>query len=114
MTKHRLAIVALLIVLFATNVWWAYRMIDSGITHTYLKASFETTNELLSQSLAILPVVARHGAKRSDIIKAARVPNDSTEPFEKDGYVWVGQLGLQFNAQGEFIKAVTPFALDNQ
>ncbi len=34
------------------------------------------------------------------------MPNDRTEPYEKEGYVWVGQLGLKFNAQGKFEKAI--------
>ncbi len=108
MTKCRASIAVLLLALIGSNAWWVYRLIDAGITHTYMSASLDTTNELLNQSLAILPVVARPGASRSDIINAALVKNDPVGPFEKEGYVWVGQLGLEFNEQGKFIKAVTP------
>jgi hypothetical protein len=34
------------------------------------------------------------------------MPGDRTEPYEKEGYVWVGQLGLKFNPQGQFEKAI--------
>ncbi len=89
-------------------------MLDAGVTQTYMSASLDTTTELLDQTLAVLPVVARPDATRQDIINAARVKNDHVGPFEKDGYVWVGQLGLQFSAQGKLIKAITPSGLPSQ
>lgn len=107
-TKCRVSIAVLVLALIGSNAWWAYRLLDAGITQTYMSASLETTTELLNQSLAVLPVVARPGSTRNEIINAARVKNDSVGPFEKEGYVWVGQLGLKFNEQGQFIKAVTP------
>lgn len=81
-------------------------MLDSGITQTYARASQETTSELLAQTLAILPVVVKAGVTRNEIVSAARVPNGKTEPYEKEGFVWVGQLGLKFTASGQFEKAV--------
>jgi hypothetical protein len=68
--------------------------------------AYETTSELLTQTLAVLPVVGKEGATRNEIVTAARVPNDRTEPYEKEGFVWVGQLGLKFNTRGKFEKAV--------
>jgi hypothetical protein len=81
-------------------------MLDAGVTKTYARASQETTSELLTQTLAISPVVGKKGATRNEIVTAARVPNDRTEPYEKEGFVWVGQLGLKFNTRGQFKKAV--------
>ncbi|HNG55621.1 MAG TPA: hypothetical protein PLR85_19735 [Nitrospira sp.] len=114
MTKCRVVVALLVVALIGSNAWWAYRVVDAGITQTYMSASLDTTTELLDQTLAVLPVVARPDATRQDIIDAARVKNDPVGPFEKEGYVWVGQLGLQFSAQGKFIKAVTPSGLPSQ
>jgi hypothetical protein len=105
-SKTAIAIVALSLTLVASNLWWAYRMLDAGITQTYARASQETTSELLAQTLAILPVVVKAGVTRNEVISAARVPNDQTEPYEKEGYVWVGQLGLKFTQRGQFEKAI--------
>lgn len=114
MTKCRVAVIGLLLVVVGSNAWWAYRLLDAGISYTYMSASFDTTAEQLHQALAVLPVVARQGASQDDIIKVARIPDDTVGPFEKEGYVWVGQLGLQFNEHGQFIKAVTPSDIDSQ
>ncbi len=103
---NRIAIGALLASLLLSNGWWAYRLLDAGITQTYMRASFDTTHEQLTQTLAVLQVVGKPNATRTTIIEAARLPNDTVEPYEKDGYVWVGQLGLQFNERGQLIKAV--------
>jgi hypothetical protein len=104
--KARITTVLLVAVLVITNAWWAYRILDAGVSQTYLRASQDSTAELLSQSLAVLQVVAKPQPSRSEIVKAAAVPGDTVGPFEKDGYVWVGQLGLQFNEQGRLVKAV--------
>jgi hypothetical protein len=104
--KARITTVLLAAALLITNVWWAYRVLDAGVSQTYLRASHDTSAELLTQSLAVLQVVAKPQASRSEILKAAAVPGDTVGPFEKDGYVWVGQLGLQFNEQGRLVKAV--------
>lgn len=106
MRKYRIATATLLALLLLSNAWWAYRLVDAAISQTYLRASFDTASEQLTQSLALLQVVAKPGATRTAIIAAARLPTDTIAPFEKDGYVWVGQLGLQFNEQGQFVKAV--------
>lgn len=106
MRQHRITIAVLLVGLILSNGWWASRLFDAGLTHTYAQASMGTTAEAFAQTLAILPVVARPGATRNDVVIAARVPGDPVEPFEKEGRVWVGRLGLRFDEQGRFIDAV--------
>jgi hypothetical protein len=107
MSQIKASIVVLAAALVGTNGWWAYRLLDAGISHTYLNASFDTANELLNQTLAILPVVAKADAPRSEVVAAARKAGASIEPYDKDGYTWVGQLGLKFNEQGRFVQATT-------
>jgi len=75
-SKAAIAISALVLILVGSNLWWASRVLDAGITQTYARASQETTSELLTQTLAVLSVVARTGASREQVVAAARLPND--------------------------------------
>lgn len=105
MSKSKLTIVGLGVVLVVSNVWWAYRLLDAGISHTYLGTSLEDNKEALNQTLVLLPVVAQAGTSREKIISAARPAGDSIAPFEKDGFVWVGRIGLKFSNDGKLIEA---------
>lgn len=104
MKRSQLGIVVLIALLIGTNAWWAYRTIDNGITQTYLKDSMEHASRGFNQTVAILPLVAR-GANRDDIVSAAkRASKLDSLPFEKDGYVFVGELGLKFDTAGKFLE----------
>ena len=106
MSKVTVSIGALVLILVGSNLWWASRLLDAGLTQTYARASQETTSELLSQTLAVLPVAVKAGATRNQVIAAARIRRDMTEPYEKEGYIWVGQLGLKFSQEGQFEEAI--------
>lgn len=54
--------------------------------------------QALSQALAIIEVT---GASHDQIVAAANRARSSGEPFEKDGYLWVGRLGLRFTEDGK-------------
>lgn len=99
MRKQTIAIIALSITLLTTNAWWAYNAIDFGITHTYAMQTCEEDAQALKQALTILPLVATHSSSPSDIISAARLWHDE-QPFEKEGFTWVGRIGLRFDTQG--------------
>ena len=49
----------------------------------------------LGQALAILPAVAQK-ERESDVLEAAKAASDSAEPFEKEGAMWIGELGFYF------------------
>ena len=103
MSKYGVLIASLGLALVGTNAWWAYRTLDAGITNTYARASHDTTSELLAQTVAVLPVAASATSTKADVIAAAVVPNDTVGPYEKEGFVWVGQLGLRFSDQGRLV-----------
>ena len=107
MTRTKIALLVSTAALIGTNAWWASRVLDAGISQTYLRASFDTADEMLKQTLAILPVVAKPDSLRSEVIAAAQKAAAPIEPYEKDGYTWVGQLGLKFNEQGRFLHATS-------
>ena len=49
-------------------------------------------------------VAAQPGADRDAIISAARRGSGEVV-FEKEGFTWVGHLGLRFDAQGRLLEA---------
>jgi hypothetical protein len=104
MKNQKIIIIVLVLALVASNAWWAYHLLDSGITQTYMGVSLDDNKEALRQTLAILPVVAQKGATREKIISAALMKGDKTDIFEKDGFVWVRKIGLKFNENGQLIE----------
>lgn len=109
MRKTTIAISLLAIALVVTNAWWAYRLLDAGVSYTYQGAALEENQQTLSQALAIIKVLGKNNASREKIVQAAQAAWPSTEPFEKDGYLWVGRLGLRFNQAGHLVEAVSGY-----
>lgn len=107
MKRSQWGIIGLLVLLVGSNAWWAYRTVDNGITQTYLNDSMARSSRGLNQAVAILPLVAR-GAKRDEILSAAKQASKlDLQPFEKEGYVFVGELGLKFDSAGKFFEIKT-------
>lgn len=105
MSKAGIAIVVLAAALMGSNAWWAFRLFDAGITQTYMSVNLNDHNQALTQALRLLPVVARSDVTREEVLAAARVPGGTDDAFEKEGFVWIGQLGLKFDAHGHLIEA---------
>lgn len=107
MKRSRWGAIVLLVLLIGSNAWWAYRTLDNGITQTYLNDSMEHSSRGFNQAVAILPLVAR-AASRDEIVSAARQASKlDLPPFEMDGYVFVGELGLKFDTAGKLIGVKT-------
>jgi hypothetical protein len=105
--KKPTAMIALLaLALVSTNAWWAHETLDAGVSSSYQGVSLEEHRQALSQALAIINVAALANATRGQVIAAARNGGPPSEPFEKDGYLWVGRLGLRFDRSGKLIEAV--------
>ena len=110
MSRTTAIITTLATLLAATNAWWVYRVLDTGISLTYLKASHETTATQLAAAEAVINAVVKEGYTKESVIRAAQAATQDSVPFEKDGAVWVGQLGLQFNTEGRLAKVITAAA----
>jgi len=100
MRKTSIVILLLSAAFVTSNAWWLYNAIDFGITHTYAMQACSEDSEALQQALALLPVVATPGVDRESVIATAHSESGYT-PFEKDGFTWVGQLGLRFDEDGK-------------
>lgn len=107
MKRTTIIISLLIIALVATNAFWANRVLDLGITLTYQGTSLEENQQALSQALAIIKTSAKPNASRAQVVQAAQKAWPSSEPFEKEGYLWVGRLGLRFNESGQLVEAVS-------
>lgn len=106
MQKSTLVISLLAFALLVSNAWWAYETVDASISHSYLKDSLEETQQALSQSLAIIKVSGTSHVTRHQIVEAAQKAWTAGEPFEKDGYLRVGRIGLRFDNQGHLLEAI--------
>ena len=110
MSKSGWIIAALVAMLVLTNAWWAYRASDQGLTYTYAEASSRDNAMALTQVLAVLQASAKPNATRQTIIdaalRAAGDPFNRQSVFEKEGYVWVGKIGLAFDQGGKLQGAV--------
>jgi hypothetical protein len=103
---------ALTVALVASNAFWLYKTVDSGVSYSYLNDSYQGARSTALQALAILPVATRVDSSQSEVVAAAAKAGGSADTFEKDGYTWVGNIGLKFDAAGRLIEArpnVDPF-----
>ena len=56
MRKTTIALSLLAVTLVVTNGWWAYRLMEAGVSYTYQGVSLELSRESLSRALAIIEV----------------------------------------------------------
>ena len=106
MKRSTIAILCLTVALIASNAWSVYKIVDVGVTLHYANDELRETQAALSQSLAIVKATSAPGVSRLQIVEAAKKASPGFEPFEKDGYLWVGHLGLQFDASGRLVDVV--------
>ena len=107
MTKATTTVLLLGVGLVVSNGWWAYRALDSGITYTYQQASLDEATQAMNQALALLNAMAADGdLTRQELIRVADNAWSAGEPFEKEGFVWVGRLGLAFDGTGNLIRTI--------
>lgn len=90
-----------------SNLWWFYWSLDTGVTQAYLKTNLDRHEKALQQALSLLAIAARPNVSPAEMIDAASLPEDQSPPFEKDGYIWVGEIGLKFSEDGKLLAAAT-------
>jgi len=102
-TTGVIALLAALLVL--TNLFWLYTVIDQSVSRSYLEVSYREAQATAEQAIALLPMAARPNVARQDLVDAARLAAPEDEPFEQDGFVWLGHVGLRFDASGRLVEA---------
>jgi hypothetical protein len=105
MRKSTIAIVVLASALLVSNLYWLYYFIDAGVSYGYLADSHRVARDTARQALALLPVAATPDINREELIAAASKLDPQFEPFEKEGFAWVGAVGLRFDEDGRLVEA---------
>ena len=87
-------IIGLVTLLLGSNAFWMYALVDDAVTCMYSDASYDMTDQMYRQSLALsnlnlvgLSINEAKGKIGKDI--------HGFEPFEKEGCLYVGQICLQ-------------------
>lgn len=109
MRRTTIAISLLTAALLMSNAWWAYRHVDIAVTRAYQSAAMEESQQALAQALAVIHASALPHPSKASVVQAAHAAWPAGEPFERDGYLWVGRLGLRFDEAGKVIEAVAGF-----
>lgn len=106
MNKSLVAITVLILALVGTNAFWVYAVVDCGVSGTYLQDSYQNAKSAAFQAMAVIPIASDPSASREAVIAAAVNASSwpTEEPFEKDGFVWVGSIGLKFDPSGRVIE----------
>lgn len=105
-----IAIVVLCLALVVSNLWWLYVVFDAGVSDTYLRVSFDEHHQALAELLAVVPAATDPAATRESVLSAARDAAGDDDPFEKEGFVWVGQLGYRFDDDGRLVEVQTAWS----
>lgn len=106
MKRTTVTIALLVALLLGSNLLWFYTVLDGAVASTHRQQAYEDAQNAARQTLAVLTEVAAGNASRQRVIDAAVRAHPDAEPFEKDGFVWVGGIGLRFAADGRLVEAV--------
>lgn len=92
--KIKLTTVFLVLALFATNTFWAYRVFDLGVTLTYMEASFDHIRNQYEQ-MVVLSNLQLVGLSAEEAKERIGKDIRGLDPFVKEGCLWVGQVCLR-------------------
>jgi hypothetical protein len=105
MKASTVAISLLSVLLVGSNLVWAYTVFDAGISHTYLEDSYYRARSTAKQAIAVISAASNESATRQSVIDAAARVEPGAQVFEKEGFVWVGDIGLRFSDSGRLVEA---------
>lgn len=83
------------VLLITSNAYWIYAGIDDAVTRSYMTQQLHEYDAALKQVQTMLPIAFEATDKDSFVANVQEVLDD--ESFEKDGCIWIGMLGLQFD-----------------
>ena len=107
MKRPSVGVLVLILALVISNGWWFLNALDAAHAAFDRDRYLQDHHEALKQTLAILPVVAGPHPSRLAILDSARRAANDPDSFEKDGFIWVGSLGLRFD-QEDRLREVVP------
>lgn len=105
-TKAVVIITLLTAALIWSNLYWIYRAFDDDVTAAYREQMVTEYEQTTKQTFQIIGLLLKHQNGRSQILSGLSQTSDS-EPFDKDGYHWVGQVGLKFDDQDNLFEVLS-------
>lgn len=90
--------------LLASNAWWGYRSLDHGVTLTHTQVAVDDLKQALDQSLSLFPLLASEQMNKDAIIKYFEANFGFKNGFEKNGFFWIGKIGLRFDEREKLIE----------
>jgi hypothetical protein len=91
----RWVLIVSLLLLAGSNLAWAYKVLDFGATYTYLDGEYDDCTQRSKQLSEIALHLGSDYNKAGFLGLVARA-SAGEGSFEKDGAVWIGQLGFVF------------------
>jgi hypothetical protein len=99
-------IIVLSIALILSNAFWLYNSIDASVTAMYQEQTFQDNHEALAQTLAIIPILTRPDSTKERVLEAAKNSIQDNKYFIKDGFIWIGKIGLKFDKNDRLVEVV--------
>lgn len=100
-------ITSLVILLIATNIWWAYENLDNAVTDKYQEAVIYGYRNALEEFVQLVPRLAEEKSKEEIVQILENVLGETS--FEKGGFTNIGFLNYKFNEQGKLTQVEFPF-----
>lgn len=107
MKRSTIVIWALSLALVGSNLWWLYAAFDTAVTLSYLRQTYGEHRKALAELLAVVPAATDPAATRESVVAAAHAAAGKDSSFEKEGFVWIGQLGYRFDDAGRLVEVQT-------
>lgn len=99
------SIIVLSTLLLASNIFWIYHIIDTGVTISYRDQQIYELEETQKQLMVTFPAVAKKLTKKEVIVIASQFTDQTG--YEKEGSTHIDWLRLRFDKDNVLV-AVCP------
>lgn len=100
----KIATFVLTIALIGSNGCWFLTAIDAGVTNKYQRQMMYERTGMLKQLISVIPDLSS-GKSKKEIVAIVKRRTD-LEPFDKEGAVWVGWIGLKFDEKDTLVNVL--------
>ena len=91
----------LTVLLLGSNAYWLFALIDTGVTLTHRDQHIRDLKEANKELSQMIPMLIKSKSKAEIVEIVSNLTAE--EPFEKDGCIWIGRVGLKFSVSGELL-----------
>ena len=98
----------------ARNAWLTFRLVNAGVTQTYLEGGIQENRMALLQCVAVTNAFLDSGARREELIAKAKAVSGIDSSLANDGHFWVGPFGMDFDKEGNLISVAEWYTVYEQ